>query len=213
MKSPQNTLARIVATAAGAGALLIAGAAQAALQDRDFDGDSVVDAFYDIDFDITWLRNANVNGTMDWDTAVAWADSFSFAGYDDWRLPTTLQPDPSCSRQSGGVSDGRNCTGSEMGHLWHVELGNSGSMTNTGNFQNLQHSTYWSATEYAPNPSGFAWYFHTGMGTQYAQNKNVPKYAMAVRAGDVAAIPEPQTYALMLAGLGALALVQRRRQR
>ena len=126
MKSPQNTLARIVATAVGAGALLIAGAAQAALQDRDLEGDSVVDAFYDTDLDITWLCNADVNGTMDWDTAVAWADRFSFAGYDDWRLPTTLQPDPSCSRQSGGVSDGRNCTGSEMGHLWHVELGKSG---------------------------------------------------------------------------------------
>lgn len=213
MKQTRKTFARIVATAAGAGALLIAGVAQAALQDRDLDGNGEVDAFYDTDFDITWLRNANVNGSMDWNSAVAWVDSLSFAGHDDWRLPTTLQPDPSCSRQSGGVSDGRNCTGSEMGHLWHVELGNSGSMTNTGNFQNLQHSTYWSATEYAPIPSGFAWYFHTGIGTQYAQNKNVPKYAMAVRAGDVAAIPEPQTNALMLAGLGALALAWRRRSR
>ncbi len=34
-----------------------------------------------------------------------------------------------------------------------------------------------------------------------------------VRSGDVPAIPEPQTYGLMLMGLGALALALRRRQR
>ena len=49
----------------------------------------MVDAFYDTDLDITWLRNANVNGAQDWDTQVAWASNFSFGGYDDWRLPTT----------------------------------------------------------------------------------------------------------------------------
>jgi len=213
MKKTKNPLARIVATAVAASALLIAGTAQAALQDRDLDGNGEVDAFYDPDFDITWLRDANVNGKMNWETAVAWAEGFSFGGYDDWRLPTTMQPDPSCDKQSDGVSSGRNCTGSEMGHLWYVELGNSGSMTNTGNFQNLQYYPYWSGTEYAPIPSGFAWYFHTSRGEQLAQNKNVPKYAMAVRPGDVPAIPEPQTYALMLAGLGALALARRCRSK
>ena len=113
-----------------AGALLAAaGTAQAALQDRDLDGDSVVDAFYDTDLDITWLRNADVNGVMDWDTAVAWADGFSFSGYDDWRLPVSDE------------CQGYDCTGSEMGHLWYVELGNTaGAMTNTGDFQNLQDS-------------------------------------------------------------------------
>lgn len=64
MKKTKNTLARIVAAAVGACALLMAGIAQAALQDRDLDGDSVVDAFYDTDFDITWLRDADVNGRM-----------------------------------------------------------------------------------------------------------------------------------------------------
>ncbi len=52
-------------------------------------------------------------------------------------------------------------------------------------------------------------YFQSGY--QIYVGVDYPGYAMAVRAGDVAAIPEPQTYALMLAGLAGLALVARRR--
>jgi PEP-CTERM motif len=36
---------------------------------------------------------------------------------------------------------------------------------------------------------------------------------MAVRDGDIAAIPEPETYALMLVGLAGLALATRRPRR
>ena len=210
MKKTKNTLARIVATAAGASALLIAGVAQAALQDRDLDGDSVVDAFYDTDLDITWLRDAKVNGAMDWDNAVAWADGFSIGGYDDWRLPTTLQPDATCGSQYAGQDYGYNCTGSEMGHLWYVELGNiAGSMTNAGNFQNLQDSALWSGTKYAPDPR-HAWYFDTIDGNQQWGSGNF-FLALPVRPGDVPVVPEPQTHALLLAGLGVLALLRRKR--
>lgn len=182
-----------------AAALLTASAAQGALQDRDLDGDTVVDAFYDTDLDITWLRNADVNGLMTWDAAVAWADGFSFAGYDDWRLPMA---DTSCYPL--------NCTGSEMGHLWYVELGNSaGSMTNTGDFQNLYSFYYWTGTESASLP-GYAWIFATQDGAQGITPKSGALYAMAVRPGDVPAVPEPQTYALMLAGLTALLGLRRR---
>jgi hypothetical protein len=195
MKWTLTTLKRAVPLACAA--LFVAGAAQAALQDRDLNGDAVVDAFYDTDLDITWLRNANVNGQMNWDSAVAWADGFSFAGYDDWRLPASDE----CS--------GFNCTGSEMGHLWYIELGNvAHSLTNTGNFQNLQASYYWSGTE---NTSVAAWNFGVINGAQQAINKVVVSYAMAVRPGDVPVVPEPQTYALMLAGLGLLGAVARRR--
>ena len=122
---------RAMAGAVAAAAMLIGGAAQASLVARDLNGDTVTDAFYDSDLNITWLRDANVNGgTLDWVAAVAWADGYSFGGYSDWRLPTS------------DTCEGFNCTGSEMGHLWYVELGNqAGQMTNTGGFQNLESSS------------------------------------------------------------------------
>lgn len=204
MTQTKNKSRRVLAAVVGAGALLLsAGAAQAALQDRDLDSNGQVDAFYDTDLNITWLRDANVNGAKAWNVAVSWADGLSFGGYDDWRLPV--------SDTCFGVS----CVGSEMGHLWYVELGNSagGPMTNTGNFQNLQSSAYWSGTEDVSNPI-FAWYFNTALGNQAKNGKLTNSYfALAVRDGDVPAIPEPQTYALLLAGLSALAVVARRRTR
>ena len=65
----------------------------------------------------------------------------------------------------------------------------------------------------APNPS-IAWYFFAGTGFQFVGNQDVPLFAVAVLPGDVAAaIPEPQTYALMLMGLGAVLLARRKRTR
>src|SRR3990172_8410312 len=90
----------------------VSSVANAALVDR---GGGLI---YDTDLNITWLANANVNGAMYWNDAMTWASNFSYydsvrnVTYTDWRLPATLQPDASCSTQSGGVSYGYNCTGS-----------------------------------------------------------------------------------------------------
>ncbi len=197
MKSVKLALVLAVAAA-------LSGAAQAALQGRDLNGDTVVDAFYDTDLNITWRRNANVNGAMTWANAVTWADNLTFGGYTDWRLPTS------------DTCVGYNCTGSEMGHLWYVELNNvAGDVTpNTGNFGNMQLYAYWSGTSYAPDTS-MAWHFNIDQGDQggTAGKQNL-LFALAVRPGDViGAVPEPGTYAMMLAGLGALGLAARRRRR
>lgn len=203
LKSNPN-VRRTAAAALGAGVLLLPWAAQATLENRDLNGDGVVDAFYDTDLDLTWLRNANVNGLMDWATAVAWADGFSFAGHDDWRLPTS------------STCEWYNCAGSEMGHLWYVELANvaGGPMTHSGSFHNLASAGYWSGTVYEPQAAPpWAWYFDTGIGFQDAFFQSTPWYAMAVRAGDVPAVPESATYALLLAGLTGLLVARQQRLR
>ena len=200
------TLQRATLCAFALAAALLTPIAHAALQDRDLDGDTVVDAFYDTELNITWLRDANVNGAQDWDTQVAWAANFSFGVYDDWRLPTS------------DACEGFNCTGSEMGHLYYVELGNvtDEPLTNPGSFLNLQVAAYWSGTAFAPSPSSHAYSFFLtdgDSGSQLVNNQPGALHAFAVRDGDVTAVPEPATNAMLMLGLGALALATRRRPR
>lgn len=176
---------RAVFGAVGAAAMLLAGAAQAAgvpgqgtwettLQARDLNGDGQTDTFYDTSLNITWLRDANVNGLMIWADAISWADNFSFGGYTDWRLPTSDQ------------CNGFGCTGSEMGHLWYSELGNpaGGPMTNTGDFQSVQPNFYLSSTRRLDGGTYFG--FHVGIQGYVQPN---PFFALAVRNGDVVQAP------------------------
>ncbi len=153
---------------------------------------------------------------MNWDTAVAWADGLSVydsvrnVTYDDWRLPTTLQPDPSCYGQSGGDSYGNYCTGSEMGHLFNVDGISSGT---PGLFTNLQPNYYWSGTEYAPD-TRYAWFFLFSNGYQSGNDKVLGNlYALAVRSGDVAASVVPVPAAVWLFGSALAGLMGFRRVR
>jgi hypothetical protein len=119
---------------------------------------------------------------------------------------------------------------SEMAHLFYVTLGNksfcpSGNqtcspalqagygLTNTGGFQNMQLDDYWSGLEYAPDTYR-AWYFVPRYGSQLQGGKLSGLYAMAVHDGDIGAavVPEPKTYALMLAGLAVVSAAARRRK-
>jgi len=198
--------------------LFVMGSAQAALIDR---GGGFI---YDDVLDVTWLQDANYaqtsgfdpDGRMTWDTAVSWADGLSVydsvrdVTYDDWRLATTLQPDPSCSSQSGGgVSFGYDCTGSEMGHLFNVDGISAGT---PGLFTNLQSGYYWSGTEFAPYTYG-AWYFYFYDGYQYYNVKSNYYYALAVRSGDVAASVVPVPAAVWLFGSALAGLMGFRRVR
>ena len=202
--------------------LALSGAAHATLIGRDLNGSiGSFEAYYDTDLDITWLANTNVNGQMNWANAMAWAANLSYTDgvntYDNWRLPTTLQPDSSCGNQIGGVSYGYNCTGSEMGHLFYSELGGTARLSiltsadpDLAKFTNLLASAYWSATEYAPG-TGDAWSFSFSGGFQEEYGEGSQFYALAVSPGDVAVVPEAETYALMLAGLGLIGWRVRRR--
>ena len=128
--------------------------------------------------------------------------------------PTTLNEDGT------GPCDGYNCTSSAMGHMFYNNLGATAANsvltgTDTANlalFTNLQSDVYWSGTVYAPDLD-LAWIFLTWNGDQYYDVQSLEFYAWAVRDGDVAAIPEPETYAMLLAGLGLLGGVAKWRRR
>ncbi len=189
-------------------------------------------AYYDDDLNVTWIADANLAasnnfgtsgaityGRMDWYTALAWVSNmnlFEYLGANDWRLPATLENDPTCTNDAEGTVpsiypySGFNCTGSEMGHLFYEEFGAAAGTTasNTGNpailamFTNLKDS-YWSGTD-STFDAGTAWYFNFDNGQQsgtlgkYDSNST---YAWAVRTGDIAAIPLPAAFWLFGSGL------------
>ncbi|MDH5254736.1 MAG: PEP-CTERM sorting domain-containing protein [Gammaproteobacteria bacterium] len=203
-------------------------AANAALIDR---GGGLI---YDDDRNITWLANANYgagssfddgfsnsDGLMTWQSAIDWAAQLSYfdnvrgATYTDWRLAATPPaPDNTCTIPQPAFGTG--CTGSELGHMFKLELG--GTVTDPlgpnpapgpGPFTNLQGDGYWSGTSFdATN----AYVVNFGFsGQQAADNKALGYYAWAVRDGDVSAVPAPG--ALWLLGTGVLCLAGRVRGR
>lgn len=162
------------------------------------------------------------DGTMTWGGALKWIDAMnavSYLGFSDWRLPTTTMPDWSCQYQANynTYSYGSGCTGSEMGHLYYNELGGvaGSSIITTHNanyslFNNVQYTAYWSRTEYAADPLG-AMSFGAD-GGQSANYKNLYFKVLAVRSGQVTAVPVPAAAWLFTTGLLGLAGVARRRR-
>jgi hypothetical protein len=181
---------------------------------------------------------AQLGGWMTWDAANTWATNLVYGGNSNWRLPKILDTGAQgCDFSYSGTDCGFNvqtasggAVYSEMAHVWYVTLGNLGGcdpvlsnstsgciqqtgsgLNNTGPFSNMGW-TRWSGTQYAPSPTTRAWYFNTDSGSQYHSvylNADVG-FAVAVADGDIAAVPEPQTYAMLALGLLGVALAKRR---
>jgi hypothetical protein len=202
------------------GFLGFSGGANASLWDR---GGGLI---YDDVLNLTWLQDAGYvwssgydgNGRMTWNDAVAWADQLVYGGYDDWRLPTTVDK-PAVWGYDGTTTAGYNITTSEMGYMYYVNLGNLGAFAkdgtaqtgwespNVGPFINLgPGEAFWSGTEYSADPANAWWFFFAG-----GQQGYVPKdyeyagSAWAVRDGDVSTVPIPGAVWLFGSGLIGLA--------
>lgn len=76
-------------------------------------------------------------------------------------------------------------------------------------FTNVQSRSYWSSTEVTPG--AIAWIFFPPTG--FAGLGSGQFFSVAVHPGDVPAVPEPQTMALLLLGLGATVVARRWRAR
>jgi hypothetical protein len=179
----------------------------------------------------TWAANLVVGAYDDWrlptmiDTGAAGCPGYAYSGTDcGYNVQT----------KSGNLTqyEAGQTVYSEMASLFYDTLGNKAyyntsgdfqsdfGLANTGAFQNLQSYGHWSGLEYAPFTTA-AWFFNTYSGLQLYEGKAIGLfgeasnlYAMAVRPGDVLvpAVPEPETYALMLAGLAVVGAAARRRK-
>lgn len=183
---------------------------------------------YDNVANLTWLKDANLamssgydaDGLMTWAEAQVWAASLSVGGVSGWRLPTVTPVNGSSFNfdysEDGSTDSGINIAGlnSELGHMYYANLGNSaaGGLTNSGPFTNLQNFAYWSGTA-NPSYTDEALHFFTAFGDQGSSPQVSEYYGWAVHSGNVAAIPEPQSAALLLTGLGLLAYRRRQKTR
>jgi len=143
---------------------------------------------YDSTQDITWLKNWDVNGGQNLATQTAWADNLSVAGANAWALPSN-------SQYSGLFA--------EFGDLTKPSLP----------FANVQlYLPYWTSTEWEFGGDQ-GWRFWANDGDLNGINTSAPYGAVAVHDGDVSAIPEPETGAMMLVGFGIVMAALRRRPR
>ncbi len=171
----------------------------------------------------SWASGLNGGSVLTYNIDPGYAITWN----DVWRLPSTVDGKFEL-RHDGTTTGGSNITTSEMGHLFYTELGNLGyyntlgigpqpglGLSNTGDFQNLNSSAYWSGTEYATN-TRLAWgfLFFSGIQDLGVKHSNLFHFGLAVRSGDVAAVPEPTTIALLGIGLAGMAVygIRRRRQ-
>ncbi|MEI7970840.1 MAG: PEP-CTERM sorting domain-containing protein [Betaproteobacteria bacterium] len=200
-----------VTLAVAAAGLLQAGSSLAALQLRDLNGNPTANAAiaefaYDTVLDATWYLTANNTG-LPWNAAKAWAAGLTVGAFSGWSLPSA---DPACANgyPAGSPLHGYNCSGGQIGELYYTALGNrmGGPLANTGPFKNLLGAQYWSGTEEEPLLET-AWFFNTRDGYQSAYGKNGITAVLAVRPGDVAAVPEASTWAMLLLGLVVVGVV------
>jgi len=163
---------------------LILGAFVASLQAELIDrGGGLI---YDSDQNLTWLQNPNfaeTNGDdriQTFSQANTWAAELVFGGYSDWRLPTTLNPDATCSQEQPAA--GLGCTGSEMGYLNNVY---GISTSNPGPFESfISPGEFWSDTEDSVLRN-FAFSYNFGLEVQRDISISNERRPWAVRDGDV----------------------------
>ncbi|HEX5313241.1 PEP-CTERM sorting domain-containing protein [Aquabacterium sp.] len=176
-----------------------------------------------------------------WGEAHEWTLNLDVHGVKGWRLPSVVNDffatDPGGRHCPIDTFDGAShtlcgfnsdVTRSELAHMYYVTLGNkaplaldgspqAGSgLTNTGPFTDLREAIYWTGTHH--DQGGYVWAFGMAGGWQNVDDPfhGFPYGTWAVHDGDVgalAAVPEPESVAMVLAGGLTLAGILARRHR
>jgi diadenosine tetraphosphatase ApaH/serine/threonine PP2A family protein phosphatase len=199
--------------------LTLSGAAHAALLGRALDPlhGNIYRAVYDTDLNITWL--VDEFGPSDWGDAQAFvnaANELEFFGVNNWRLPLTVQPDPTCDVQrqylSGFVEGfGFNCKGSEFGHLYYSELGGVAGVASQPFpfFGNLANA-YWSQPQGGGPTQRILFTFSRGAQIPYNVGSGFTEYnVLLVAPGDPLAVPVPTAVWFFGSALGVMGALRR----
>ncbi len=158
----------------------------------------------DSDFDPE-TGDLNYFGAKAW---VAYLNSISYKGYQDWQLPTTVP-----------AAQGYGLSGSQLGNLFYNDLGGvvkesivATHNTNYALFTNVQNAAYWSGTSSPVNSIlAFAFYYNDGLLSP--NNKTAGRnYAWAVRPGNAAVVPIPGAFWLMGSAVAGLTGFGRRKK-
>jgi hypothetical protein len=197
-----------------AGLLLIAATTtvHASLEARDLNGDSVIDAYYDTVQNLSFTSDANlpatqgivdpaynIPGGLGWNDAMAWAGALDVFGVTGWRLPKLVAID--CSDDP---------------HICFLDTARSelSLLSDFAPFSQVEGGPYWlSSFLFDDLHSHHAIVFNVAPREHGATDElGLPVFAWAVHDGDVAAVPEASTWALMLGGLAALGSASRARR-
>lgn len=206
------------------GTATYAGSEYNLIWDDNNNGNSVVWLDYTQSGNInSWVKGLDSALTYNIDPAyiVDW-------GTNSWRLPETVDGEY-YFHWNGTTTGGYNITNSEMGHLYYEELGNIGrcgtdgtwfpsgwGLTNTGDFENLTASLYWS-TQYA-SYSGGIWGFDMKLGSQSWFIGSTYGCGLALRTGQISVVqagtpvPVPGTFWLFGLGIIVLSAFQKKNQ-
>jgi hypothetical protein len=155
--------------AASATALAVATPSQAALQGRNLDGNAATfEAYYDTVLNITWYADLQAfSGTEAQITAAV--DTFSIAGFSDWRLPRVLPVNPASGWEFGYSNNGSTDVGyaatgigwglsNEMGHLYYVTLMNQGRyLSDNANPNSFVFNPLWDPLAQNQGPFSPSW--------------------------------------------------------
>jgi len=187
---------------------------------------------YDSNQNLTWLQDMNYaktsgyddDGLMGWDNAMAWASNLTYGGHDDWRLPklTVWFPLSGIIFDDGIIPDASLSSTiylitSELYSVMAPECSVIDSGTSVicaypwmSHFININTISppFW----YGNEEGNTAW---AGQGVlsltpTTLHPKSDQLQVWAVREGDVAGIPEPQSLALLVLGLACMGYIMRK---